>query len=233
MMEVLILANGEPPTAERAQELAAQYALVIATDGAAHRAAELGITPHIICGDFDSILLKEASEQFPATEFIPMPDQNLADLEKAIVAARQQGATRIHILGASGGRMDHTFANYALLLRYQQPTGLDLLIEAEGAITRAVRGLEALPGLCEFETQPGDTVSVISFEGAASVSLSGVQWPLEDYYLSIGTQGVSNVALGERVTVRVSGGAVLVFHLPARREAAPSASLALPESVSA
>src|SRR5262245_45458987 len=117
-MHILILANGEPPSEALAQALSSCHDLLIATDGAAHRAAGLRLTPDIICGDFDSVQLEVARQEFPIAEFYPTPDQEQGDLEKAIQLALERGADAITILGAGGGRIDHTLANFALLLRY-------------------------------------------------------------------------------------------------------------------
>src|SRR5687767_12152690 len=110
-MRVLILANGESPSQELAQQLAAEHEFIIATDGAAHRAAGLELSPQLICGDFDSVVLSVAQQEFPHAEFLPTPDQDFADLEKAIRIAIERGATAITIIGACGGRIDFTLAN--------------------------------------------------------------------------------------------------------------------------
>ena len=73
-MRVLILVNGEPPSEELAQRLAGEHDRVFATDGAAHRAVGLGLTPDVICGDFDSVNLDVAKAEFPRAEFVPTPD---------------------------------------------------------------------------------------------------------------------------------------------------------------
>ena len=204
-MRTLILANGTPPSPELAQRLAASHTLRIATDGAAHQAATLEIAPDIICGDFDSVEMASAKRALPRAEWVSTPNQNKADLEKAILLALARGATEITILGANGGRIDHTLANFALLLRYHHE--IFLRIVEDGAETRAVSGLSLFAARC------GDTLSLISMDGAARVSVSGVRWPLTDFPLPIGTLGVSNEATGGEVAVTANGGAILACHL--------------------
>ena len=210
-MRILILANGDPPSLELAHRCAAEHDLLIATDGAAHQAAALGLSPGIICGDFDSIRLDAARLEFPNAEFLPTPNQEQADLEKAILVAREHGATAITLLGASGDRMDHTLANFALLLRYH--TEISLCLRDNLTTTWAVSGPGEHRGELILTTEPGDTISLVSFGGTARVSLSGVQWPLYDERLTIGTRGVSNVALAHEVKVQAQRGAIFVFHL--------------------
>ena len=198
-MNTLILANGDPPPGEFLRRLAAEHALIFATDGAAHTAAALGVTPDIVCGDFDSVRLDDARAAFPQAEFVPTPDQDSDDLEKAIRVARDRGATTITIVGAAGGRIDHTLANFALLLRYGAE--LPLRIVDAGSEVRALAGTDALPGEWSAVSKPGDTISLLSFDGQARVTIQGVRWPLNDYHLPIATLGVSNVATSERVLI--------------------------------
>ena len=64
-MRTLILANGEPPSAELLARLAAEHDLFLATDGAARTAACLGVCPDIVSGDFDSLDLRAARQCNP------------------------------------------------------------------------------------------------------------------------------------------------------------------------
>lgn len=207
-MRVLILADGEPPAADLAQEQAAAHDLVLATDGAAHRAALLSITPDIICGDFDSLRWEEAEAAFPQAEFIRMHDQDKADLEKALCYALERGAKEVTLLGVTGGRLDHTLANCALLLRYGGQAPLRIVDDLSE--TWALSGEEETPAERRFTARPGDTLSLISFDGKARVTLQGTRWPLEEAVLPVGTHGVSNVIESDPVFIRVRGGAVLV-----------------------
>jgi thiamine pyrophosphokinase len=210
-MRVLILVNGEPPSAAFLAQIRAEHDLLIAADGAAQRAIGLGQTPDIICGDFDSIDLPAALIAFPGAEFVPLPDQNHADLEKAVLLARQRGALSITVAGALGGRIDHTLGNFGVLLRYHSEIPLSIVEDASEV--RAISGTVAAPGEWTISTRPGDTISLISLDGRARATITGVKWPLDRYQLPTGTQGISNRATGEQVRVLADGGALLVSHL--------------------
>jgi thiamine pyrophosphokinase len=210
-VRALILANGEPPSAEFAAALASQHDLVIATDGAAHTAAAMGLEPSIVCGDFDSVDLEAARRELPGAEFIETPDQNLADLEKAILLARDRGAFEVTLLGGAGDRIDHSLTAIALLLRYH--TELSLVMRHDGSEVRAVSGRPESPGILELAAMPGDTISLITFAEENCVSISGVKWPLSNARLPVGTGGVSNLAVSGRVEVSISNGSMIVCRL--------------------
>lgn len=209
---VLILANGDAPSSRLLKYLAESHDLILATDGAAHYAMEKGITPHIICGDFDSLHLEQVQSAFPMAEFLATPNQDRADLEKALHIAQARGAETVTITGAAGGRVDHLLANFALLLRYHLEFSLSIVDDFSEV--RALSGRKECLSEVVIQAVPGDTISLISPGGDARVSLLGVQWVLEDYLLPTGTMGVSNVAVEEQVTVRVRGGTLLLCHLP-------------------
>jgi thiamine pyrophosphokinase len=208
-MRVLILAHGTSPSFETSQLLASRQDLTIVTDGAIYSAAKLGLTPNILTGDFDSLQLDAVRAEYPNLQVIPTPDQDQSDLEKAIEVASKLGATAITVIGAAGGRMDHTLANMAVLLRTRFP----ICLADDFGTVRALRSDGEADADLLVETAPGDTVSLITFERNTLVSIQGVQWPLSSFHLLPGTRGVSNVALDTSVSVTVHCGSAFVCHL--------------------
>ena len=87
-MRVMILANGDPPSGSLARAIAQRCDLVMATDGAAHKAAALGLMPSLICGDFGSADGEAARETVPDGAFVGVAGQDRGDPEKARTAAR-------------------------------------------------------------------------------------------------------------------------------------------------
>ncbi len=211
-MKVLILANGEPPSQMLLAQLAAEHDLFIATDGAALKAVRLGTLPDIVSGDFDSLDLDAARLALPDAEFLPTPDQYKTDLEKAFNIARDRGASEITIAGAAGGRIDHTLGNFSRLLRWREDLpDFPVVVVEDGSEVRAMTGEMTLM------TELGDAVSLLSFDGQARVSISGVRWPLEDHLLSVGMGGLLNEAVAPQVRITATGGVILVCHLRAWR----------------
>ena len=203
---VLLLANGTPPSATLIHKRVADCSCLIVVDGAAETAISLGLEPHIVCGDFDS-LPEHARTRLSTAEWIQLEDQDMADLEKAVLLAIERGAAEITVLGATGGRMDHTLVNCSMLLHYSRK----LSIKLEDDLS----SIYAITGQVQFDlvTKPGDTVSLAIFEPSV-VSLYGVKWPLKNTSITPGTFAVSNVAIDNRVKLSVEAGNVILCHLP-------------------
>ena len=113
----MIVANGDPPDRETAHRYASHADLLLAADGGAHHALALDLVPHVVIGDLDSLTEDgQARLRSAGARFITHPKaKDETDLELALTYAIQQGAEEILILGALGGRLDHTLANLLLL----------------------------------------------------------------------------------------------------------------------
>ncbi len=211
-MRALILANGDPPTQSLLARLAAEHDLLIAVDGAALKAVRLGVLPNIVSGDFDSLNLDTAKAALPDAEFLPTPDQNETDLEKAFNIALGRGASEVTIIGAAGGRIDHTLGNFCRLLRWREELpDFPVTIVEDGSEVRAMASELTL------ETEIDDAISLLSYDGRARVSIDGVRWPLENHLLPVGVGGLLNEAIAPKVHVKAIDGTILVCHLSAWR----------------
>ena len=130
-MRAIIFANGELPNAQEAKDLLCPDDLVIAADGGTRHALAVGVTPHVVIGDLDSLSPDERARAEAAgsqvVRFSPRKDET--DLELALLHAAREGATEILILAALGGRLDQTVANL-LLLALPELRGLDVRVVA-------------------------------------------------------------------------------------------------------
>jgi thiamine pyrophosphokinase len=169
----------------------------------------LGLTPAVVVGDLDSLTgalrqrLAAAGclfETYPARK-------DETDLELALRYAVRQGAGRMWVLGALGGRLDQTLANILLL-------ALPVL---EGVEVRIIEGHQTawlVRGESEIHGQPGDSLSLIPLGGDAhGVKTEGLEYPLDDGALPFGLSlGISNVLTGERARVTARRGTLLAVH---------------------
>ena len=216
MLNVLLLANGELKRGLMLDRLlhSLDSPRVICADGGALHARALGLTPHTIIGDLDSLTAEQVAEfKAAGAEIIQHPaEKNETDLELALHHCRQAGAAAIFTLGGLGGRFDQTIANIHLLAH---PDFTDMRIEAIDG-DQVLRLLK--PGSHRIDGERGDTVSLIPFAAAAKgITTSQLQYPLRDETLYLGpARGISNVMLADRAAVEFACGLLLLVHTSGR-----------------
>ncbi len=214
-MDILLFANGELKRGTMLERLLDSLASphVICADGGALQARALGLRPHTIIGDLDSLTAEQVA-QFRAAraEVIQHPvEKDETDLELALHHCRRIGAASIHILGALGGRFDQTIANIFLLTHSALRDMRIEVIDGE-QVVRLLR-----PGAHRIDGERGDTVSLIPLAAAEGIRTRGLQYPLAEETLHLGpARGISNVMLRESVEVAFRAGLLLVVHTSGR-----------------
>lgn len=210
-MRALILAGGDQPDPAL---LDARWpgwrevALVIAADGGARYAAPLGLPLHQVVGDFDSLSAGDADELEAAGVTITRfsANKDATDTELALLAALDAGATEIALLCTWGGRSDHAIGTLALLAHPRCGGAVVVLLD-EQTRTQLVRSGSSLT----LRGEPGRIISLTSWGSDATITATGVRWPLDNELLTAGgTRGISNVATAAEVVITVHNGAVLV-----------------------
>ncbi len=198
----LLICNGEPPPPALARRLASRVDLIVAADGGANTARRLRIRPDVIIGDLDSI--KPASRRaFGSSTIIQVKRQDNTDLEKALDYLSLQDVTDVSILGASGKRMDFTFANLSVVWNYTSVLRLTIIGDGWYAIPVESRK--------KVSARPGTTVSLIPFGVCRGITLKGLRYPLSGASMKVGEIGASNVVTRSPFTVTVRSGKMLVF----------------------
>ena len=182
--------------------------LVIAADSGLDHAHALGFHADLLVGDLDSVdadLLRAARENGTKIEHHPV-EKDATDLELALEAARSRGATRVTVVGGTGGRLDHLLAN-ALLLAAPRFGDLELDALLPPARVTVVRNERTLSG------RVGALCTLLPAGGPADgVTTTGLRYPLRDEHLAAGTtRGVSNVFVDVTATVAVRAGVLLAI----------------------
>ena len=202
MDTVLIFGGGDSPTARIADELP-QADLVVAANGGYDIAVRLGYRVDVLVGDLDSIIEQELPDHL-ILERHP-PDKDATDLELALGLVTQQDPSRVVVVGAAGGRLDHELAVAALLCSdlFDGIDEIDWISERGSA--HVIRGRRILHG------DVGAHLTLIPMHGdVTGVTTKGLQWPLKNDTLTAGsTRGVSNVLLGPVADIRVGTGCLL------------------------
>jgi thiamine pyrophosphokinase len=182
---------------------------LIAADGGALPLLRLGRSPQLVVGDLDS--LDAGSQAVLLAQGVELRRHPRAkdetDLELALLYAARSGASSIDILGALGGRWDHTLANVALLA-LPELRGLRVRLLADDQELFVVRDSTAIDG------RPGDTVSLLPLAPEArGVTTRGLLYPLDDATLRYEqARGISNVLIEPPGHVSLRDGLMLVVH---------------------
>ncbi len=224
-IRTVIFANGELADPTSARAAIQPTDIIVAADGGAKHCRTLGVVPHILIGDFDSLAPADlAALEAAGTRIVRHPARkDQTDLELALDFALAEGASDIVILGGLGGRWDQTLANVLLLVRSgdfsrltTDPKGVLRKVVTTNVRIRLLDGAQEISlvrGPSEFTLSgnAGDTVSLIPIGGDAhGITTSGLEYPLHDETLIFGsTRGISNVMMEREATVSLVEGLLI------------------------
>ena len=211
-MRAIIIAGGQTE-GQGWQRWVREGDWIIGADGGAARALAWGLSPDLVIGDMDSLPDVERSILVAeGCRFVEHPRaKDETDLELALVHATHEGAQEIVVLGALGGRLDHTLANI-LLLALPSLAGVSVRIAEGDQQALLARSGETV----ELEGAPGDLVSLVPLGGDAhGVTTRGLAWALKEDTLRFGSsRGVSNEMTSGEAGIEVDEGLLLVVHGP-------------------
>jgi thiamine pyrophosphokinase len=205
----MIFANGELPYLEKARLLLQPDDYMICADGGTRHALALGLTPHLVIGDMDSINKGEWQDfekSGVSVELFPQ-DKNETDLELAIHRALELDAEEVIIIGALGGRLDQTLGNIALLAT---PPGNSRNIR----IDDGVEEIFFCRNQAQVHGRNGDIVSLIPWGNPVhGIQTEGLKWTLHSESLyPEKTRGISNEMIREVANIKISSGVLLIVH---------------------
>lgn len=206
MPETVVVVAGGPPPGPTGAGAVPRGAPVVAADGGADHAFELGLRVEVAVGDFDSIApaaLERLEREGARIETHPVAKE-ATDLELGLDAALALGPRRILVLGGTGGRLDHLLGGL-LLLGADRYAGVELDAVLGDARVHVVRGGRVLRGT------PGEQISLMALHGPAlGVTTEGLEYPLRREMLAPGSsRGLSNRFVAPEARVSLSGGVLL------------------------
>lgn len=181
---------------------------LIAVDGGLRHLTRLGLKPHLLIGDLDSVSPQELAEVMNAgvevRRFPPAKDQT--DLELALEYALANGYAQVVIAYALGERSDHTLGNINLLSRPD-------LVEKSAWLDDGQVEIRLVSQAATLPTRRGDLVSLLAWGSPAEgVTTQGLRYPLRNEPLfPWQSRGISNVALSDRFELKLSSGRLLVM----------------------
>ncbi len=205
MKKCIILANGKPPRKSVIIFLQKKgYNYLVCADGGANSARKMNLIPDLIVGDLDSIT--PATKKFfsDKSELIQLKRQNDTDVEKCIKTVKKRGYSEAILCGVTGDRLDHTFCNLGIVIKFSND--IRLKIVAENSV------LVPYQGKVELKTIPGETISIYGFDSKTKIISHGLKYKLNNIPLPFGEkESTSNVALSDKIKLEINGGIIFLI----------------------
>lgn len=185
--------------------------LLIGADRGALFLTRHGFTPDAALGDFDSVNVEERETIRQGSRLYMDCDpvrKDLTDTEWALDYAISLRPASILMLGVTGTRFDHTFANVQLLNKAAAERIPCRIVDAHNEIS-------LLSGEDNILLTKGwyEQVSLLPLSGTVrGITLEGFLYPLENAELAVGQSlGISNVIIGTSASIRIREGLLLVI----------------------
>lgn len=202
---VVIICDGQFPKTEYPRYLMKTADFTICCDGALvkYLRASKSIfgeerTPDLVIGDMDT--LSAAMQKKYAGIIVKEDEQEHNDQTKAVrwALSNIEGLSRIHIIGASGGRLDHTIGNASLLMEYTRLFDLD----SKGITIESVTddgSAFAINDTVEFDCGIGRQVSIFSPDNSLRIKSSGLEYRTDDVVFDNWWKATLNKAVADTV----------------------------------
>lgn len=196
-MRALIIGNGDIKNYDNIMRKICRTDLIICADGGYNHVKKMGITPDVLIGDLDSAIGYEDIKN--RVEYPTRKD--FTDGELAVMYAEEHGCDSVVMVGMTGDRLDHTFADIMLLNKCKNGVVID-----DNNEIYLLRDRLRINGKC------GQTLSIIPVTAdARGISTSGLEYPLDNetlYFSS--TRGISNVMTADICEITINEGLALV-----------------------
>lgn len=175
--------------------------LVIAADGGLVHTEKWGISPQVVLGDFDSL------GYVPEGAAVSPVEKDDTDAMLAVRLGLEKGCRRFVLYGAlEGERVDHTLANFQLLLFLQAHNAKGWLVGDRQIVT-------ALWEKQDYPARAEGIFSLFSMGCSTKVTLEGLKYELKDGLLQPDFPlGVSNHFLGKPARVEIKEGGLLAIY---------------------
>jgi thiamine pyrophosphokinase len=203
-MKVLIIANGFISDYALLSDKINDFDYVIACDGGLRHGLKMDIKTDCLLGDMDSVAKNDRILFSGKTITYPSVKEE-TDLALGVRYALEIGASKIQIIGALGGRVDHELANIHTLV-----------LPREAGIPAEIINEKTSVQLCTdtitVKKDGYDFISLIPLTSAVKgIFTQGLTYPLCCETLTVGTsRGISNRFLEEEAVVSVKEGILIV-----------------------
>ncbi len=209
--------------------------LIIAADAGYENCKAVGLRPHLIVGDFDSMKVEgvigvtgdvsglSIFEDAEKAEYIHHlkktkldgvetriidPVKNDPDLMACVRIGLEEGCTEYHFLGATGKRMDHSIANLQIL-GFLAKKGCRGYLYGKDQIITAIHNEEC----CFSEKHKGYFSALSLSDQSIGVTEEGFKYVISDVTLNnLTPTGLSNEFVGTPSRISVREGTLLLIY---------------------
>ncbi|MEG0181258.1 MAG: thiamine diphosphokinase [Peptostreptococcaceae bacterium] len=210
-MKACILLNGKVKDSEFVKKTIDDnnYDYIICADGGAKHLYDLKIAPDYILGDLDS-LEKSIIDYYKkkGVKFKKFPQRkNETDTQLCVHLAKDLGVSQIHLIGALGGRIDHTIANINLMY-YIKELGISSIIKNSDEEIYIIENEKI-----SINGKKGSTISILPIKGNVNgVTLENLEYPLDNANINFGNPiGLSNIMKEDSFNVKVDKGSLIII----------------------
>ncbi|MBQ8811923.1 MAG: thiamine diphosphokinase [Bacteroidales bacterium] len=206
--DIVIICDGRFPKSEYPRYLIRSADFIICCDGALVKFLKNSRSifgeerlPDLVIGDMDT--LSAAMQKKYASIILKEDEQEHNDQTKAVrwVLNNLKDTENIHIIGATGGRADHTIGNVSLLMEYTRMFDLgDITIEMvsdDGTIF-------PINDTFEFECGPGRSVSIFTPDTSLRIKSEGLMYPTDDVIFDNWWKATLNKTVQDTVKLELS-----------------------------
>ncbi len=178
-----------------------ENSLIIAADAGYKVLADIGVMPHIVVGDFDSL---GYTPDHPETE-VHSPVKDDTDMMLAVEKGIANGCDVFYIFGATGGRIAHTLGNLQVLCYLAEKGLAGYIFDCDTVIT-AVKNRTLV-----FDKDARGYISLLPFGcDKATVTLKSFKYEVDSCDLPFNRPlGISNEFTGKTAGLTVHSGTVI------------------------
>lgn len=207
--KAIIFCNGDLADLSRVRRHINKKTLLIGCDGGTSHILSLGLTPHVVIGDFDSIAPKteRALKGKEVEYFRYSTDKLYTDSELGLALAMERGCKEIILAGVRGTATDHLLGNLYLLAKKKYASLKIKIIEGQEEILLTRSHIR-------IKGRKGESISLIAVGcDASGVTTKGLFYPLKNAVVQSGTaQGIRNRLIGKSADIELKRGAILIIH---------------------
>jgi len=169
MKKCFIIGAGE---FEPLRGMSFENAFIACADGGADNAKKLLLTPDVVIGDNDSVCCNYENKITYPTK------KDETDTLLCVNYCYEKGFDDFTFLFCTGGRLDHFFANAAILEYLADKKCAGKIINSKNEITFLKKGSVEFENTCKYKY-----FSIFSIDESAEITISGAEYNVEKFVL--------------------------------------------------